>query len=85
MLKEAEERHQREKDFVRLRLWDWGSWKRWVGSGLAHSHVCMGKVGAWPEQGTVSSDTSQRAGHFRGFWFVWQKTHTQPFGASDEV
>lgn len=59
MLKEAEERHQREKDFVRLRLWDWGSWKRWVGSGLAHSHVCMGKVGAWPEQGTVSSDTSQ--------------------------
>lgn len=25
MLKEAEERHQREKDFVRLRLWGWGA------------------------------------------------------------
>lgn len=34
MLKEAEERHQREKDFVRLRPQGWGFWEE-VGRVLA--------------------------------------------------
>lgn len=35
MLKEAEERHQREKDFVRLRPQGWGSGRRQVGFWLS--------------------------------------------------
>lgn len=58
MLKEAEERHQREKDFVRLRPQGWGFWEEGgSGSGSAHSEVCPGEVVVWLGQGTASSET----------------------------
>lgn len=34
-----------------------------LGFGLAHSEVCIGAV-TWPDQGTISSDTSLRARSF---------------------
>lgn len=71
MLKEAEERHQREKDFVRLRPRGGGLGGGRLGSGSAYSQDCTGEVAVWSDQGTASSDTSLRAGSLDGLWCVW--------------
>ncbi|EPY87293.1 alpha-taxilin [Camelus ferus] len=40
MLKEAEERHQREKDFVRLRPREWGVWEELLKEAVESQRMC---------------------------------------------
>ena len=85
MLKEAEERHQREKDFVRLGPRGWRVWDEvgWVPAQLIVKLVR--EAAAWPDQDTFPSDSSLRAGSLGGLWGMWLKKAKQPLGVSDRI
>ena len=79
MLKEAEERHQREKDFVRLRPQGWGGGVGGgrLGSGSARSRVIWEKSGQTRHRFLEYQSESRKP---QWVWCLWLKTKHSPWG-----